>query len=641
MSNPVHDSYDEHFRGRYVRATSHEGETLEGWVERIHHHDRHVVLRDARDPVSGEDHGAALLSHVDSMTVIEETDQRVEPIRIDAIHPAPWSAGDWDTSDNRQYIEEVRDQGFVGSYPVVRPISGDLEHPGSEGFEIVEGHKRIWVCEQAGLTTHPVVIVDIDNWAAAQRFVADHFPAEWNTENDSRTPGAYDDAQIQEAIQSLVGIWGTDAREFDLVDYHMDRLDLGVEGLSAKPIADVDEPDGASDEEVAEEVDEFETEDDDPEDVPDDDRTDEADDDEELPEFEDLVDEDADDDSSEETSDSEAAAEPTDECGVFPARTYGISLTGAVPDHFDTERVTVRETDTGAELVPGTDAEGPDYAVSPEKIQLGNPGRRAIGAERDEEIRAIPDGETVRLEVVDEDSEDDPDDGDDEAADDVEPDQEDSDEDQQEPTEEPHPEPESEAEQPDDGEDSDEETELQYWCGYCGKGPKPYADNIRDHHDREDHPGEPVIMSQDPAESDLLENGGPDIDDDRPSRERVVDYLLEHVHEDDQYFRPEDIAIGIDAGGNDVVDVLGQLAQDQSAPVDVRSVGISGEKWRVKPATPDGLTEGDVHSVAGFCDTLEDVAEDMEVTVERARAVLKGHGCLDEVVEEEVVVADD
>lgn len=99
-----------------------------------------------------------------------------------------------------------------------------------------------------------------------------------------------------------------------------------------------------------------------------------------------------------------AVAETTPESepyGTFEARDYGLVLTGDVPDHFDAERVSVVGRPYGADLVPGTEPDSaPDYAVSGNQVQLGNPGREAIGADPGDEVRAIPDGEAVRLEVL-------------------------------------------------------------------------------------------------------------------------------------------------------------------------------------------------------------------------------------------------
>jgi len=220
LSNPYTKSLDPNFRGQYVRVVSNDGRTLEGWLERMHHQDRHVVLRDAVDVDRDEDLGAAMAAHVDVMAVTDDP-SRIERVALDEIEPAPYHAGEFSLAGNRQYVDQVRDRGFVGSFPVVRPIHS--------GFEIVEGHKRIWACRQAGLDTHPVEIVDVDEWTAARRFVADHLPDERHVHEDGSTAnGWYGAEAISTAIDELVGRWGTEALELDRVAFNADRLDLDI-----------------------------------------------------------------------------------------------------------------------------------------------------------------------------------------------------------------------------------------------------------------------------------------------------------------------------------------------------------------------------------------------------------------------------
>ena len=47
---------------------------------------------------------------------------------------------------------------------------------------------------------------------------------------------------------------------------------------------------------------------------------------------------------------------------------------------------------------------------------------------------------------------------------------------------------------------------------------------------------------------------------------------------------------------------------------------------------PDGLTEACIHSVAEHYGTIEEVADDFGVDVDRAEAILEAHECVDEVV---------
>ena len=165
MSNPFHDSLKP-FRGRYVRVVGTNGEAYEGWVERIHYHDRHVVLRDATRLDDGADVGRVMVAHADELVVVDP-ETWIERVALEAIDPSPYHAAAFDVAQNRGYINQVRDRSFVGSFPVVRPLA-------EGGYEVVEGHKRLWVAREAGLDSHPVEVVDVDDWTAAERFVVDH-----------------------------------------------------------------------------------------------------------------------------------------------------------------------------------------------------------------------------------------------------------------------------------------------------------------------------------------------------------------------------------------------------------------------------------------------------------------------------------
>ena len=77
-----------------------------------------------------------------------------------------------------------------------------------------------------------------------------------------------------------------------------------------------------------------------------------------------------------------------------------------------------------------------------------------------------------------------------------------------------------EARDEDEGDDGDG-NEDSCWCGYCGAGPFQQGDDVEDHHDRESHPGDPVVRGSDPADSDLTEE--PAITDDGDGDAAVPD----------------------------------------------------------------------------------------------------------------------
>ena len=228
MSNPFHKSLEE-FRGREVIATSNHGETYRGFVDRMHYQDRHVVLHGATNVDTGEHVGKAFLSHADTIELADE-EVVVEDVRLERIRPSPYATREFHREQNLGYIERTQNKGFVGSFPVVRRIPLPSKHytgTVSENFEIVEGHKRLWVCEQAGFDSHPVEVVELTDWDVVGRFVADHIPNVHHINEDGSTHNDwYDNADIEAAIETLVEYWGERVRELPAVAYNIDRLGL-------------------------------------------------------------------------------------------------------------------------------------------------------------------------------------------------------------------------------------------------------------------------------------------------------------------------------------------------------------------------------------------------------------------------------
>ncbi|GGK74267.1 ParB N-terminal domain-containing protein [Haloarcula sebkhae] len=254
MTNPLFDALDTHMRGERVRVVGNDGTTYEGWCERIHHHDRHVLLQDAVNVDRDGDVGTAYVAHCDSIEVLT-ADRRIENIRLDAVEPAPYAVREFDREGNCGYIASVRDDGWVGSFPVVRPVDGD---PGVEGFEVVEGHKRLWVAREAGLDTHPVEVINIDDWELAWRFAVDHLPDEEQVHDDGTASGCYTDGQIETVIQQFVEEFGDDAADLPRVAFNAERLGIDVVGAdfieqTGSPTDGV--PDEATDAEVEAAVD--------------------------------------------------------------------------------------------------------------------------------------------------------------------------------------------------------------------------------------------------------------------------------------------------------------------------------------------------------------------------------------------------
>jgi hypothetical protein len=201
--NPFHRALDDELRGEQVRVVTNDGAVYSGWVERIHHQQRHVLLRAAtrRDDQGGVDDplGSTFVAHAETIEVVDPSE--IQAVSLDQVQPAPYHAREFDPLANGAYIASVRDDGWAGSYPIVRYVGED----GTQ-YEVLEGHKRLWVAEQAGLRSHPVEIVDdVDDWAALRWFVDDHFPDPEQVDDNGATTadGYYGAAQIETAVAEM------------------------------------------------------------------------------------------------------------------------------------------------------------------------------------------------------------------------------------------------------------------------------------------------------------------------------------------------------------------------------------------------------------------------------------------------------
>jgi hypothetical protein len=225
--NPFDQSLDGTFRGRKVRATSNKGETYIGYVDRFRYDDRHVILEGAEQCHRHEDGsetrehvGAAFLAHADTIHLLDD-EQQIQSLSLDTIAPAPYHSREFKRAENSQYIDHVRTAGTLKSFPVVRALD--------EGYEVIEGHKRLWVCRCAGFESHPVEVIECSDWEATQEFVSDHLPTATHVEEDGSTHNDwYDASEIETAIQLLVETWGDRVLSLHPVIYNIERLALDV-----------------------------------------------------------------------------------------------------------------------------------------------------------------------------------------------------------------------------------------------------------------------------------------------------------------------------------------------------------------------------------------------------------------------------
>lgn len=92
-----------------------------------------------------------------------------------------------DENHNQGYIYTIRSQGYIESLLLARETT--------TGLELVEGHKRRWVAQEAGLDTVAVRVVDLNEWEAAVHYAQDHLPS-------------MDAPTAQQTVWALAARWG-------------------------------------------------------------------------------------------------------------------------------------------------------------------------------------------------------------------------------------------------------------------------------------------------------------------------------------------------------------------------------------------------------------------------------------------------
>jgi len=125
-------------------------------------------------------------------------------------------------------------------------------------------------------------------------------------------------------------------------------------------------------------------------------------------------------------------------------------------------------------------------------------------------------------------------------------------------------------------------SDLRYWCGHCGEGPWTRTDGLKNHHDREDHSGEPMPRSVEPLNDELLMTDGSvgNFSTDNPV-ERVSEWITGIVPDRTQW-TVEDVAIECDLKGTEARTALDELDMDDYV------IDVQGRFCRMRASTPSG-----------------------------------------------------
>lgn len=123
---------------------------------------------------------------------------------VDKLNPSPYSTREFDPTDHQELIADLRAGDTYGTA---------LATVTTDGFELVNGHKRVWAAEQAGLDTYPVHIHYFEPVDATRYFLEAHFTAHEDDEQDQ----PYTHAEKEASVAKVRERWGQQADDFEHV----------------------------------------------------------------------------------------------------------------------------------------------------------------------------------------------------------------------------------------------------------------------------------------------------------------------------------------------------------------------------------------------------------------------------------------
>lgn len=183
-TNPFNRTLDRSLRGKRVQVKGTDGAIFEGWLDRMHHQKGSAVLHDAVvihlpdvevDDPKIQPSGPAYIRTVEWVRPVKRSGKRIVDAEIGVIYPSPYYDAEFEVADG--HVRSAYRDGFTGSFPVARETS--------KGLELINGHKRIAACRDAGIVSHPVELIDVDDETAKELVALAHSPEDLAEEVES------------------------------------------------------------------------------------------------------------------------------------------------------------------------------------------------------------------------------------------------------------------------------------------------------------------------------------------------------------------------------------------------------------------------------------------------------------------------
>lgn len=218
--NPFNRNLDDVFRMKEVKVIK-EGTEYTGVLQRMDWNNKDVLLRDA---YKGEEHvGSQYLGDVDNIQLAKNRrEQPLHEVLLDNVESHPLAKRVFSAEDNSEFIQTVNEDGHVKSFPEVREIETES---GSTKYQVLNGHKRLWVAEKAGNMFQKCrVYEEINDSRALKKFFWSHYPLKNDLENGNDEK--YSDEQLKNSIYEAKNMYGEKPLDYYPVEFNVKRLGL-------------------------------------------------------------------------------------------------------------------------------------------------------------------------------------------------------------------------------------------------------------------------------------------------------------------------------------------------------------------------------------------------------------------------------
>lgn len=185
--NPFYQHLDWLVKGKYIRVRA-DKHTYCGWGAIANHNDGSIILHDAVNEDTNTEVGSVFLHSCESIEVIKPT-KKIEMRRLKDLKPYPAHNTEF-SSDDEVMRRSYRNKS-TGSYPVIR-----------ENGTIINGHKRINSAIKAGLSHHPVEVINVSDDEAEELFKLAHSSGKDDTTSTQTTNHCTDSNPTQRINQT-------------------------------------------------------------------------------------------------------------------------------------------------------------------------------------------------------------------------------------------------------------------------------------------------------------------------------------------------------------------------------------------------------------------------------------------------------